>query len=430
VVFNFAAVGDTSRAQLVVRNPTTVPMVLDSLALIFTNPPFALLDSIVLRDSTGAYDTLLAETGGILLPDTLQPGDSLLLRFAYFPQSEGSASGQMFFHTNAPCPDSLLVELQASSSRKPAIAYSAGNFTNLLCSDEQSSSTTVTLRNIGGLPLTVSQLVKTGANVADFEITGPATPIIIQPGGSEDVTLDFVPKAVGSVRAFTLQIVSDAENEPLVQLSFTARKDSVGMSVSPAAEDLGERYICEFPQTIEYTYTNHGTVDLDLSIATALPTGFSITPRTWPVRIAPGANFVLRLTLDPPAGAYGDYQVQIPSSVPLCGVNHVVAASYRYAPHVAAIAPPAIDFGTLGFGGSSTGSVTVTNPQGTPMRVRITTPAGPEITITSPSTRDTVLAPGATLTIAMRFDANSSGDITDLLRIVTTQVAATLSSYR
>ena len=422
VVFNFAAVGDTSRAQLVLRNPTTVPMVLDSLALIFTNPPFALLDSIVLRDSTGAYDTLLAETGGILLPDTLQPGDSLLMRFAYFPQNEGSASGQMFFHTNAPCLDSLIVDLQASSSRKPAIAYSAGNFANLLCSDEQSSSANVTLRNTGGLPLTISQLLKAGANPADFEITGPATPIIIQPGGSEDVTLDFVPKTVGSVRAFTLQIVSDAENEPLVQLSFSARKDSVGMSVSHGVTDLGERYICEFPQTIEYTYTNHGTVDLDLTVNTALATGFRITPRTWPVRLAPGANFVLSLTLDPPVGAYGDYQVQIPSSVSLCGVNHVVAASYGYAPHVAAIAPPAIDFGTLGFGGSSTGSVTVTNPQGTPMRVRIIAPAGPEITITSPVTRDTMLAPGATLTIAMRFDASTSGDITDLLRIVTTQV--------
>lgn len=425
VIFNFAAVGDTTWAQVELRNPTLVPMVIDSIALPFTNPPFALLDSIVLRDdSTGAYDTLLVATGGVLLPDTLQPGETRTFRFAYFPQNEGSAAGRMYFHTNAPCTDSLIVELQASSSRKPAIAWSKTDFTDLLCPDEQSSTATATLRNTGGLPLTVSELRKTGANPGDFQITGPATPIVIPPGGSEDVTLVFLPQAKGMQRSFTLEVVSDAENEPLVLIAYAARKDSVGMSVAPGAIDIGERYICEFPRTEEFTYTNHGTVDMDLTVDVAavnIP-GFRIAPRSWPVRIAPGATFTLQVVLDPPAGAHGSYETRIPASAPLCGTFFLVPVSYRYAPHVADIAPATIDFGTLGFGGSATGSVTVTNPQGSNMRVRFTQPAGPEITITSPATRDTVLAPGETLTINLRFDANGSGDIADLLRIVTTQV--------
>ncbi len=423
VIFNFAAVGDTSYAQTVLRNPTLVPMALDSIALLFSNPPFALLDSIVLRDSTGAYDTLLVQTGGLLLPDTLQPGDSLVFRFAYFPQSEGSATGRIFFHTNAPCNDSLYVDLQASSLKKPAIAHTSINFSNLLCPDEQSSTAFATLRNVGGLPLTVSELRKAGANPGDFQITGPAVPLVIPPGGSEDVQLVFLPQAKGSTRSFILEVVSDAENEPLVQIPYSARKDSVGMSVLPLAVDLGERYICEFPMEAEFTYTNHGTVDMDLTVdTTVIGAGFRTANRTWPVRLAPGADYVLRVTFDPPAVAYGSYEVQIPSSAPLCGTSHAVTAAYSYAPHVADIAPSSIDFGTLGFGGSATGSVRVSNPQGSPMRVRITQPAGPEISITSPATRDTVLAPGETLTIALRMDATTSGDISNQLTIVTTQV--------
>lgn len=424
VVFNFAAVGDTTHASLMLRNPTLVPMVLDSIARAFINPPFALRDSIVLRDSVGAYDTLLVLAGGILLPDTLQPGDSLQLNFSYFPQDEGSATGAMFFHTNAPCPDSLWVLLQASSSRKPAIAYSQTGFANLLCPDEQSSTATATLRNTGGLPLTVSELRKAGTNPGDFAIIGPATPIIIPPGGSEVVTLEFRPQAKGSVRSFTLEILSDAENEPLVRLPYSARKDSVFMTVLPGAIDLGERYHCEFPRTVEFTYTNRGTVEMDLTVDTAAVNGagFRIASRNWPVRIAAGQDFVLRIDLDPPAGAYGNFLAQVHATAPLCGTDLLVPIAYRFAPHSADIGPLTIDFGTLGYGASSTENVTVTNPQGSPMRIRISVPAGPEITVTAPATRDTILQPGETLTIALRFDATTSGDILDELGIRTTQV--------
>ncbi|MBE0645951.1 MAG: choice-of-anchor D domain-containing protein [Bacteroidetes bacterium] len=423
LIFDFAAVGDTTYGQFVLRNTTMVPMVLDSTALLFSNPPFALLDNFLLPDTNGVYDSLLALTS-ILLPDTLQPGDSLVMHFAYFPQNEGGSNGQMYFHTNAPCDDSLFVGLQASSSRKPAIAHTATTFSNLLCPDEQSSSATATLRNTGGLPLTVSELRKAGANPGDFQIIGPAVPLVIPPGGTEVVQLEFLPQAKGSLRSFILEVVSDAENEPLVQIPYSARKDSVGMSVSPGAIDLGERYICEFPQTLEFTYRNHGTVDMDLTVDTtaAIVPGFGIVPRTWPVRIAPGAEFVLELTLLPPTGAYGNYQTQISATAPLCGTFFLVPVSYSYAPHVADISPLSIDFGTLGFGGSSTGSVTVTNPQGSPMKVHITKPSGPEISVTSPATTDTTLAPGESLTISLRMDAMSSGDISDMLTIGTLQV--------
>jgi hypothetical protein len=368
------------------------------------------------------YDSLLALTS-ILLPDTLQPGDSLVMHLAYFPQTEGSSSGRMYFHTSYPCDDSLFVDLQASSSRKPAITHTATTFSNLLCPEEQSSFATATLRNTGGLPLTISELRKAGANPGDFQIIGPSVPLILQPGATEDVQLVFLPQVKGSPRSFILEVVSDAENAPLVQIPYSARKDSVGMSVIPGAIDIGENYICEFPRTFDFTYTNHGTLDMDLTVDTSTAgTGFRIASRSWPVRIAPGADFILRVTLDPPMGAFGNYTLQIPASAPLCNTSFLVPISYSYAPHVADVNPLTIDFGTLGFGGSSTGSITVRNPQGSPMRVRITRPAGPDIRITSPSTIDTTLAPGETLTIDLRMDASTAGSISDRLSIITTQV--------
>ncbi|MDT8325417.1 MAG: choice-of-anchor D domain-containing protein, partial [Bacteroidota bacterium] len=183
VVFDFAAVGDTSFARLVLHNPTVTDMVLDSLAFLISTPPFAVLDSTAWLDS-------------LALPDTLAPGDSIVFRLAYFPQSEGDAAGAMYFHTTFPCEDSLRVPLIASSARKPQIGYSSTDFPSLLCADEQTSTATATLRNTGGLPLTVTALSIGGAHASDFSILSPSTPLTIDPGGSEVVQLAFNYQAV------------------------------------------------------------------------------------------------------------------------------------------------------------------------------------------------------------------------------------------
>ncbi|MBR9979024.1 MAG: choice-of-anchor D domain-containing protein [Bacteroidetes bacterium] len=422
VIFDFAAVGDTSFAEVTVRNPTVSPMALDSIGILFLNPPFALLDSLVWPDSTGAYDSLAALTG-IVLPDTLQPGETLTLRLAYFPQDEGSASGRLFFHTNAPCEDSLYVELQASSSRKPAIAHTATSFDDLLCPDEQASFAQATLRNTGGLPLTVSALQRTGAHPDDFDIITPVAPFTIEPGASEIVQLVFLPTAHGMQRDLVLEVHSDAENEPLLLIPFTARKDSVGMSLTPGDLDLGERYICEFPQEFEYSYRNHGTVPVDLTLdVNSIGAGFTVEDHDWPVRIEADEEFILRLTLQPDEGAYGTYDVQLTAGGAPCDLSFAATVSYRYEPHTADIAPANIDFGTLGYGFDASRTVTVHNPQGTPMTVRIVPPGGPQISMISPTETEITLLPGETQEIELRMLAEGEGEITDMLRIFTTQV--------
>jgi len=408
VIFDFAAVGDTSFTQVVLRNPTVTNMVLDSLAFLISIPPFAVLDSSAWLDS-------------LALPDTLAPGDSITLRLAYFPQSEGDAQGALYFHTSAPCDDSLVVPLIATSSKKPSIAYSSEQFANLLCADEQTSSATATLRNTGGLPLNISALQFEGLHPGDYQILSPTAPLIIDPGENETVIMEFNYQAVGSLREATLVVLSDAENEPRVEIPFSARKDSAFFDIDPPAIGLGEHYSCEFPLEIEYRFRNQGTVDLDITVDTTLiGAGYRFVGAQWPTRVAAGESETVALELTPQA--YGNYILNFTAGSDLCDISAQASASYSLAPHTADVSATSLDFGVLGFGANGTVSVSVSNPQGSPMRVRLQLPVHPDITLQSPAATDTVLQPGEDIDIILRLDAATAGDIADLLRIFTTQV--------
>ncbi len=407
VVFDFAAVGDTSYARLVLHNPTVTNMVFDSLAFLITTPPFAVLDSAAWLDS-------------LALPDTLAPGDSIVFRLAYFPRSEGDASGALFFHTSFPCKDSLLVPLTASSARKPQIGYSATDFPALLCPDEQTSSATATLRNTGGLALTVSRLSISGVNPGDFSILSPSTPLTIDPGGSETVQLAFDYQAVGEDRTALLVIESNAENEPRVEIPLAARKDSANVVWSVGDHSFGELYECEFPQTVTYRFTNTGTVDTDVSLdVSAVPDGFTPDAVTT-FTLAPQSDRSFTVTLLPTT--YGAYTADLAYTAQPCEQGDALTSiSYSYAPHAPEVSPLSVDFGTLGIGGSGTATVTVRNPQSRPMRVQWTPPAHTNLSIVSPVTTDTTLAGGESFDIILRMDAISDGDLSDILRLFTEQ---------
>jgi|GEM_PF-1452173 len=409
VRFDFAAVGDTSFTQVTVRNPLGTPIVLDSLAFLVSTPPFAVLDSAAWLDS-------------LALPDTLLPGDSIVFRLAYFPQSEGDAQGAMFFHSNVPCDDSLLVLLEASSSRKPFITYSATAFDDLLCADEQSSTATAVLRNTGGLPLEVTRLALGGAHPGDFRIVSPTAPLTIDPGEEETVQLEFLPlpAGFGTRRTATLIVESNAENEARVEIDYNARKDSVFFDIDPLTVDLGEMYICEFPETVTYTLRNHGTVDLAIDTDTTLVgEGFRFAT-TWPVNVPAGEERTVTLELNPQLT--GNYQLSFDLNGSLCGTAASASASFSLAPHQSVVSPLTVDFGTLGFGGSATRTVNVRNPQGSPMQLRIVPPANADITLVSPATLTPQLQPGEDIDIVLRFDAATAGAMTDELRMYTTQV--------
>jgi WD40 repeat protein len=412
VVFDFAAVGDTSFTQVVLRNTTVTDMVLDSLAFLITTPPFAVLDSLVWLDS-------------LALPDTLAPGDSIVLRLAYFPSSEGDANGALFFHTTAPCTDSLLVPLIASSSRKPSIAYSATTFPSILCPEEQSSSATATVRNTGGLPLTISRLSMGGTNPGDFQVLSPSAPLTIVPGGSEIIQLEFNYQAVGTDRNALLIVESNAENEPRVEIPFSARKDSAAVlwTVDSSNTKFGELYECEFPKTVEYLFVNTGTVPAQLVIDTSLvqPGFYIAAPKNYTIQ--PGMTTSFRMTLQPQG--YGAYSAQLLFDMQPCdqsGTSPTV--SYSYAPHAPAVTPALVDFGTMGIGGNGTATVTVRNPQQRPMRVQWNALTHPNLSIVSPANPDTTLAGGESFDITLRMDALAAGDIADILRIFTTQACA------
>jgi hypothetical protein len=271
--------------------------------------------------------------------------------------------------------------------------------------------------------LKVSDLRIEGLHPGDFTILSPTAPLDIDPGGSQLISMEFNYQAVGSRRNAILVVLSNAENEPRVEIPLDARKDSVFFDIDPTTIALGEMYICEFPTEISYTLRNHGTVDLDISIdTTAIGAGYRFVNAQWPTTVAAGDTEVLTLQLNPSAA--GNYALNFTATASLCDIEASASASYSLAPHTAVIAPLTLDFGTLGFGSNGTVTVNVRNPQGSAMRVRFQLPTHPDVSLQAPLTTDTLLQPGEDLDIVLRLDATTAGDIDDLLRIFTDQVCA------
>jgi len=131
-----------------------------------------------------------------------------------------------------------------------------------------------TVRNTGGVPLSVSSVAITGTDATDFAETDTCKSSV-PPGGHCTVCVTFKPTAEGTRRA-TVTITDNAAGSPqTVALTGTGTV----VEFSPATVDFGDQNVSTTspPQTI--TLTNTSTTALSVTgtasrgpISTTLPT--------------------------------------------------------------------------------------------------------------------------------------------------------------
>lgn len=405
----FAAIGDQTNGTLTLSNPTQVDMVIDSTALLLPSPPFTLLNP----------------------PDTafvLPAGGSVQFNFTYAPQSEGDSQGQVFFHANAPCLDSILVDIRGSSSRKPAITHQIGTFAELLCPGDTISTTSAVLRNTGGLPLTISDLQITGTHAGDFHILWPTPPVTVQPNDTTTVLLSFVPRGLRTPRTASLLVTSNALNTPALSIPLSGLKQDVRLEVQAADRDHGVVYACNLPVYDTLWYRNPGTVPLNMTLdATLLPSGASIDPPNTTFTLQPGAERRIVLRLEP--GAYGTLAATLRAVPSPClgPVQHTY--SVTLSPHVAQVQPTALDFGTLGVGFAQTRSFTIRNPWSHPMQLGFGGNGLSEMSQVLPQPLPTVIPPGDSVTITLEYSRAVAHTLSASIRVYTTVQGCEDSSH-
>src|SRR5277367_312490 len=161
---------------------------------------------------------------GVTLPVNLAPGTSATLTAAYKPTAAGSVAGKITVTSNAVGSPSI-VDLSATA---------AAASVQLTPSASSLSFGSVTLGSSGASQMTVKSTGNTNASISKVTITGTgfvlgssAASVILDPSQTESYTVNFDPKATGSVSG-TLTITSNAANsQHAVALTWDRSSSSV-----------------------------------------------------------------------------------------------------------------------------------------------------------------------------------------------------------
>ena len=148
---------------------------------------------------------------GVTLPVSLAPGTSATVTAAYKPTGAGSVSGKITV-TSSAVGSPTIIDLSATAAAASiqltpsATSLSFGNVTV-----GSSGTSQLTVKSTGNTNASISKVTVSGTG---FVLGSSAAGLTLDPTQSESYTVNFDPKATGSVGG-TLTITSNAANSPM-----------------------------------------------------------------------------------------------------------------------------------------------------------------------------------------------------------------------
>jgi hypothetical protein len=175
------------------------------------------------------------------LPFLVPAGGAVDVQVDYTPADIGADSGTLAIESDDPDEPSVSVSLAGSALAAPDIDVSplALDFGSVVILS--TATQTVTLQNLGGADLTVTGLALTGSAEFAFGTGAPSPPLVLTPGGSVDVSIDYTPADENSDSG-TLQVTSDDPDESLISISLNGTgtlPTECDIDVNPLSRDLG-----------------------------------------------------------------------------------------------------------------------------------------------------------------------------------------------
>lgn len=199
---------------------------------------------------------------GFLLPSTplpaaLPPEQRLEIQVPFQPKISGIALGQLHITTNDPNASDLIIPLrgegQISPPRLEILNGAQVHFDNVPLGKTQRDH--LLLWNRGGTPYT-AQLALLDTDGIEFSLGSNS--LLLQPGASGKVSIDFSPKEIG-VRQATLA-VSTEQGERMLQLQGIGQF----LKLSPSTVDFGQIAVGETSSEI-VELANIGNADLTIN---------------------------------------------------------------------------------------------------------------------------------------------------------------------
>ncbi|MCX5859445.1 MAG: choice-of-anchor D domain-containing protein [Proteobacteria bacterium] len=289
------------------------------------------------------------------LPLTLPPGSQQALDLVFHPASTATLSGTLTVQSNS-SGGTLSIPLQGQGVLSPDLTVSpapAVDFGPVLTG--HTATFALHLGNQGNTNLTINSISIAGGSPA-FYWTGPALPLTLAGGGSQNFSLTFHPTGV-SAYSDTLVISSNDPRKPAVRLALT------GSGITPPEIQLSPVFL-DFQtvsiggaKSLAFAILNTGGSLLTVNSLALTGTGFSLPyPPSATFQINPGNSQNIQVDFSPPVTAAYSGQVQVQSNAPLSPTATVSLSGIGAVPPPPSpptppsaffVSPNSLDFGTL-----------------------------------------------------------------------------------
>jgi hypothetical protein len=351
------------------------------------------------------------------MPFSIRPGQSVSLQVQFKPQGAGSPSSTVAISSTASNPQStLMLSAQAVTAGQLSPSSTSISFGSVKVG--QTLSKIETLSNSGSTSLTVSQLSVAGAG---FQVSGVNVPFALDPGQSQAFTVTYAPQTAGtstgsvtinSSIAMTVQYRSrfrarDTQAESsTIPLSGTATAPATGqLAANPASVSFANVQVNSNSSTT-VVLQNTGTANVNISQATVLGTGFTLSGLTAPATIAAGQSASFSVKFAPTAAGAASGSVSITSDASNSPLS-IALSGTGAAPGSLTTGSSVIAFGTVQVGSSQKQSATITNSGGSSLTISGATISGTGFTLSGITTPLT-LAAGASTTFSVTFAPQSA----------------------
>jgi len=265
-----------------------------------------------------------------------------------------------------------------------------------------SPTKTVTVRNTGSGPITISGL-STGIGSPFSLVTPPQTPFTVAPGGTQVLSVKYSPGAEAShPGTLTITTLDSEWSSVPVPLSGQGVKPNLVLSPNPLA--FGDvRVKEEFVKMVEVLNTGTGPITFS-GLSTGTSPGFTIVnPPTTPFTLDKvTGRILLSVKFSPDVEGAVTGALTLTSSDLDFGSPSVTLTGKGVKPNLV-FDPNPLAFGDVRVGSSPTRTVTVTNNGSGPITISNITKTGEAFTLDSPLGTSFPLAAGAHTVLSVRF---------------------------
>lgn len=367
----------------------------------------------------------VATTGGVFsqsnaCPEALAPGASCVIVVTYAPAAAGNHTGQLSVSTNAAASPSIAT-LSGSAAPVPTPAARLSRTSVAFGSQRVGTASTaqsVVLSSIGNASLVVSRIDSTG----DFSVTGCAS-AVVPSGGACTLAIVFRPSSTGA-RSGAVTITTDAAGSPhVIALSGTGTAPALALSAQRL--EFGAQTLGSASNTQSVIVSNAGTATLEIHSIAVLG-DFGFTGCATPLSLAAGESCQLSIKFLPTA--IGERSGSVAITTNAVGSPHAIALTGSGTPAPVpgiAVAPMAVDFGTIRVGSSAATHLALSNTGTADLAI-----AG--ISLSSPhfahsSTCPPSLAPRASCDITVTYAPGGEGSHSGELQVASNAVPSPLA---